>query len=166
MITDEQKKALEEHKRAEEFARFMEYVDFDSNSIGCWGWLAKKTRGYGYFSTNSKSHRAHRWLYQLIHGPVDDSLVIRHKCDNAGCVNPLHLEIGTHKDNKRDQIERGRMPSRQGSRHPMAKLNDAEVVDIRQRASAGQPYPKIAAHMGLSPRLVGQIVRRETWRHI
>jgi hypothetical protein len=159
---------IAEAERAANFVRFFEYVDMDANSIGCWEWQAKRdTRGgYGYFSAGYKSIRAHRWIYQLVHGPIADDAVVRHKCDNPACVNPRHLELGTHADNKQDQIERGRLPNRQGEKHPMAKLNQEIVLDIRRRAAAGQPNPSIANGIGISTKLVGQIVRRETWKHI
>lgn len=158
---------LAEATRGADFARFFDHVEMEANSIGCWEWQAKRdVGGYGYFSCGPKSHRAHRWLYQLIHGPVADDLVVRHKCDNRRCVNPRHLEIGTSADNKNDQIVRGRLPNRQGEKHPMAKLSTEIVLDIRRRAAAGQPNPSIADHLGISSRLVGQVVRRVTWKHI
>jgi hypothetical protein len=35
-------------------------------------------------------------------------MVIRHKCDNPPCCNPKHLIIGTHSDNAKDRVRRGR----------------------------------------------------------
>ena len=66
--------------------------------------------------------------------------VIRHKCDNPCCVNIEHLEAGTHKDNARDKIERGKI---QKTRKPMTrqcKLTDEQVKDIKSCKQSQQWY--------------------------
>ncbi|CAM5418214.1 hypothetical protein SAVIM338S_02270 [Streptomyces avidinii] len=65
-------------------------------------------RGYGLVSRGGKNLLAHRWYYQLANGPITNKQFVRHRCDNPPCVNVLHLEIGTHKQNMRDKAERGR----------------------------------------------------------
>ena len=66
-------------------------------------------------------------------------LCVRHKCDNARCINPDHLEIGTWGDNNRDRAQRGRsaktVPSRQ-------KLNSVQVAEIKRRYTKVKPYNK------------------------
>lgn len=75
----------------------------------CWPWKGSRTRGgYGHASREGKSVRAHRVAYQLAKGLIPAGLVVRHKCDNPPCCNPAHLELGTHKQNKDDSIQRGR----------------------------------------------------------
>ena len=52
---------------------------------------------------------AHRVAWEQANGqPIPPGMVVRHACDNPPCVNPLHLQLGTHADNVRDTHERGR----------------------------------------------------------
>ena len=89
---------------AERFWAKVDVQDFWS----CWEWTAAKMYGYGRFSVQRglSSRKAHRVAYWLTHGEWPN--VCRHKCDNPGCVNPLHLEDGTLADNNRDMAERNR----------------------------------------------------------
>jgi hypothetical protein len=50
---------------------------------------------------------AHRWYYELAYGPIPERHQIDHLCRNRGCVNPLHLEAVTQREN----IARGMSPS-------------------------------------------------------
>jgi hypothetical protein len=85
--------------------RFEERYIPEPNS-GCWLWIGA-TNGnpeYGWLG----SLKAHRISYAVYVGPIPHGLLVRHKCDNTYCVNPEHLELGTHKDNTSDSIKRGR----------------------------------------------------------
>lgn len=74
----------------------------------CWVWTkGKDAQGYGAFSFNGKNVRAHRFSYELVHGPTE--LSVLHHCDNPPCVNPNHLYAGTHSDNMKDAHSRNRM---------------------------------------------------------
>lgn len=98
--------------------RFWSKVD---KSGDCWQWLAGTLHGYGVFSTctdgRGQSHYAHRYSYELAHGPVPDGLTIDHvchsrdkscgggdRCKHRKCVNPDHLEPVTNVEN----VMRGR----------------------------------------------------------
>lgn len=66
----------------------------------CWLWTASKIKGYGQCHRGAgKLSYSHRWLYELIHGPVPKGLECDHKCRNPSCVNPDHIELVTHKQN-------------------------------------------------------------------
>lgn len=89
--------------------RFWARVSFGE---ACWEWQGLRTRGgYGIFDLMGTRLGAHRAAWEMTHGPIPDRLMIRHDCDNRRCVRPDHLRTGTHKDNVRDAVERGRYRS-------------------------------------------------------
>jgi len=89
---------LEKAKAVEE--RFWVKVK-KGNPTDCWEWTAAigVKNGYGYFRFNGHWVLAHRFAYELIHGPIPKGLTIDHRCRNRACVNPSHLEVVTHKTN-------------------------------------------------------------------
>lgn len=89
-------------------ARFQKRCSLDSTR-GCWVWSGYHDRqGYGIFSLLGRSTFAHRAAYLLFRGQITEGFLVRHCCDNPGCVNPDHLLLGTRKDNARDVLQRGR----------------------------------------------------------
>ena len=91
--------------------RFLGKVAFDPIS-GCWLWDAALSRGYplkyGRFRIYGKSEDAHRMSWRFFHGEIPRGCCVCHKCDVPSCVNPDHLFIGTHRDNNRDMVLKGR----------------------------------------------------------
>lgn len=66
----------------------------------CWNWTDFKDKdGYGKFSFNGKSRIAHRISYELHLGKIPDGLTLDHLCRNTSCINPIHLEPTTSKEN-------------------------------------------------------------------
>lgn len=69
---------------------------------GCWEWAAcKNPAGYGRFKFEGKTYLAHRVARTLTRGSISEGLELDHLCRNRGCVNPLHLEAVSHKENLR-----------------------------------------------------------------
>lgn len=87
---------------------------------GCWRWVGYGGR-YGQVTlpqamnfTNSKKSRfwqTHRYSWWLEYGAIPKGMFVCHKCDNARCVNPAHLFLGTCGDNVRDCVRKGRHAS-------------------------------------------------------
>lgn len=75
----------------------------------CWEWRGSLTKGeYGQTRYLGKLWRAHRLFYTLLKGPIDPKLFVCHTCDNAKCVNPEHMFLGTNQDNLTDMAIKGR----------------------------------------------------------
>lgn len=76
------------------------------NINDCWIWQGRKDKdGYGIM-WNKKATKAHRYSYEIHFGQIPNNLIICHKCDNPGCVNPKHIYAGTHSDNAKDKIDK------------------------------------------------------------
>lgn len=66
----------------------------------CWLWTGGKVGGgYGRFYINAKRILAHRFIYELLIGPIPAELELDHLCRNRPCVNPFHLEAVTRRVN-------------------------------------------------------------------
>lgn len=64
----------------------------------CWAWTGSTTNdGYGHFYILGKSWLAHRYSWFLSNGDVPKEL--DHLCRVRNCVNPVHLEPVTRKEN-------------------------------------------------------------------
>lgn len=85
----------------EVLARFVSKLKVGKNDCLEWMGPPLKSGGYGNFRVNGKAKKAHRFLWEFIHGPVQKGLELDHLCRNPICVNPLHLEPVTHKENMR-----------------------------------------------------------------
>ena len=128
----------------------------------CWEWEATKHgRGYGYFYTSPyysqrKMDFAHRFSYHLYNGikPTEKDSVC-HKCDNPKCVNPNHLFLGTHTDNMRDMVNKGR------NYNPKQKLSEQDIIDILKMRTDGMLLKQIALIFNIDVSHCSRICRKD-----
>lgn len=78
-------------------------VDKSPHPKGCWLWTGN-LNGYGYgaygHGGHGNNHLTHRVSWELVNGPIPKGLLIDHKCHVRNCVNPAHLRLVTHKQNR------------------------------------------------------------------
>jgi hypothetical protein len=108
------------------YRRWAAKVRVPADVEACWEWTASKNdHGYGRMTAGRGVNlKAHRVAYELHNGPVPDDKCVLHECDNPPCCNPLHLFLGTKKDNTHDMMAKGRMsppPIHTGDDHPLRR---------------------------------------------
>ncbi|MGN7978246.1 HNH endonuclease [Microbacterium sp. 22195] len=92
--------------------RFWEKVDKRGD---CWIWTAcVSPDGYGNLGVYGRVVRAHRFSYEIHHGPIPAGLQVDHLCRNRACVRPEHLRLVTSAQNSQ---HRG-LAARRGGKNP------------------------------------------------
>lgn len=90
------------HWSKQETVKFWRQIRILDN--GCWEWTGgRSSAGYGRFVPwrTQKNKYAHRLSYEYCIGPIPNGLQIDHLCRNRACINPLHMEAVTRKENIR-----------------------------------------------------------------
>lgn len=66
----------------------------------CWTWSGCTDRdNYGLFNFGGRQYGAHRAVYQLVYGEIEDGHVVDHLCFRHDCARPTHLRAVTYKAN-------------------------------------------------------------------
>lgn len=128
-------------------------------------WPGKKSKfGYGLFGR--KSQGAHRASWEFFFGAIPPDTCVCHKCDNPACFNPRHLFLGSHADNARDKVRKGRQSrtSNWGTKSKSNKLSPSDVIEARRLKGMGQTYASIGRHFGINITAARRAVLGITWK--
>ena len=138
-------------------------VDIGSEDA-CWEWTGSRTHaGYGQSRWYGKQRTVHSIVCELTHGPKPTPKhQVAHSCGVRACCNPRHLRWATASENQMDRVLHG--THNRGERQGQSKLTTDQVREIR--AQPHRLQRDLAAEYGVTDRTIGDIQRREIWRHI
>ena len=123
----------------------------------------------------SRMRQVHCLILETFIGPCPPGMECRHLDGNALNNNLSNLKWGTKKENAQDTLRHGHHfhCEFRGVDHPMVKLTEAQVLEIRRRCHT---VPKrrgivkemehLAAEYGVSYDCVRKVLYRERWRHV
>ena len=128
----------------------------------------------GFDNNGKKLHMlAHRVAYQLYTGDnIVSGDVICHRCDNSRCINPKHLFKGTHLDNVKDKVSKGRqakgekngryIDGRSSDRIVHRSINRgnlslSQVMEVRELKRRGEKLKSIASILNIPYQTVRDI---------
>ena len=133
---------------------------------GCWEWTggnSGRKRGYGRFRINGGMTAAHRQAWKWCNArEIPNGLCVLHTCDNPPCVNPLHLFLGSQRDNVKDMDRKGRANRIYGEKHSRAKLTAVQVAEII--ADTDSTCAKLAAKHEVCRATISHIRNGRNWK--
>lgn len=124
----------------------------------CWEYRgARDKEGYGKVRVGKRISRANRVVYNLFFAEALPDQVVRHKCDNPPCCNPDHLEVGSHIDNMKDMVDRGRHKN-------SALLTSEQVVEVRKLKLRGYTASFLALKYNVSESTIFAVLSGQNWK--
>ena len=142
----------------------LKYAEWEGDCL-IWQRSCHKATGYGYIykTINGKEMKigAHVMMFELLNGPAKEKAVIRHSCDNPPCINPQHLLSGTHKDNARDRVNRGR--GAKGIKHGRCRLTDEQVKEIKNTPKYYGSGIKLAKKFSVANTTISAVRNGQNW---
>jgi hypothetical protein len=118
----------------------------------CWTWLGPTTEaGHGKKTYCGQNLMAHRWLWEMLFGPIPCGLVVYATCDTKGCINPHHLACGFQADANRQSVQ--------------TKLLPQDVQDIKRALKERSPavIHTLAERHGVNAAHIREIANGRAW---
>ena len=98
----------------------------------------------------------------------DNKPCVNHKDGNKlnNCID--NLEWCTYSENMKHAVDMGlnSVPNFSGENHPMHKLTEEKVCQIRKLSLSGVSSPSIAKQFGITKEQVYNIIKKYQWRNV
>lgn len=137
------------------------------STLECWPFLhCPDAKGYGRLTSNGgQTVKAHVFSWEIANSKkVQSGEFVCHSCDNPCCVNPHHLFLGNSLLNNRDRAKKGRNADINGEKHPMVKLTEEQVRQIRRLYSGRYgDLKRLGKQFGVTFQNIFRIVNNLTW---
>lgn len=126
---------------------------------GCRDWpYETSSNGYGAHGGRVLGHI----ILERSGRPRPVGMIQLHSCDRPICAAPWHLRWGTYAENAADAIARDR--NARGMRNGLAKLTDADVLEIR--ALDNWTHRDLAQRYGVHLTTIQRIRAGAIWKHL
>lgn len=85
-----------------------------------------------------------------------DNLVTRHLCGIKLCVNPDHLEFGTHSENAIDNVIHNKSNR---------KFSDEQIIEIRNQSKV-KPMIELSKMYNVGVNTISNIIKKKSYKHV
>jgi hypothetical protein len=162
---------LQEPNDVKKICKPIEYI----KNKDCWECVSHKISVSGYprvCRSNYPQARGNKgkgltvthYVWFITHGEaIPNGVVVRHKCDNSLCINPEHLELGTHQDNMDDMKRRKRHKTVNA---PTLTVEQALHIKRIFHSQPDKTAADVARELGHDEGTIRSIKNGRTWSHI
>jgi len=136
----------------------IEYVlsRYTIDTKDCWVYQGCKIRCYGH---HKRFGMVHRLSYTFHKGEIPVGLLVCHHCDNPPCINPDHLFLGNHHDNRMDAVRKGRAYN--PTKESQVVRDKLSKIMMGNKNSLGRLF-SVQEREAIRKRMTGRIVLSET----
>ena len=121
--------------------------------------------GYKVVRIGEHQWRVHRFVWVFFNGEPAPGMVINHKDGNKHNNHLSNLECVSPRENTQHAYRIGLMKGKQGEEHPVAKLSNAEVMEMFSLFPT-HTNTQLAEKYNLHSRYISLIRHKRRWKHL